>query len=293
LGINVYRCLPRFEYFAPTTVEEACSLLRKYGAEAKVVAGGTDLLVDMKRRKSLPRYLIGLKRIANLNGITFDESKGLTIGAMVTLQSVINSVPIRERFGLLSSAALKIGTPQVRNMGTVGGNICNASPSADLAPGLLVLDVRLKLISADGERIIPIADFFAGPFKIAIDEGELLTEIQISIPPPRSKGCYKWVTKRTAVDETLVGIAALIALDTKDNICSDIRLGLGSVSPTPMRAIRAEELLRGKRVEDKLIKEVAVLAAKEADPRSRADYRRRMTEVLVVRAINEPLRNIK
>lgn len=291
--MNVYRCLPRFEYFAPTTIDEACSLLRKYGAEAKVIAGGTDLLVDMKRRKSSPRYLIGLKGIANLNGITFDESKGLTIGAMVTLQSIVDSVPIRERFELLSTAALKISTPQIRNMGTIGGNICNASPSADMVPCLLVLEARSKLISADGERVIPIADFFVDPFKTVISEGELLAEIQISIPPPRSAGCYKWVTKRTTVDETLVGVAALIVLDTKDSICNDIRLGLCSVAPTPMRVIQAEELLRGRRIEDRLIKEAAVLAAKEADPRSRADYRRRMTEVLVVRAINEALRNIK
>ena len=293
MAINVYRCLPRFEYFSPETVEEACSLLRKYGKEAKVVAGGTDLIPDMKRRKSLPRYLIGLKRIASLNGITFDESKGLTIGTMVTLHSLIDSAPVREKFSLISSAALKIGTPQVRNMGTVGGNICNASPSADLAPCLLALNARLKLISTNGERLIPINEFFVAPFKTGIDEGELLTEIQISMPPPRSGGCYKWATKRTAVDETLAGVAALIVLDTKDNICKDIRLGLGSVAPTPIRAFRAEELLRGKKVEDQLIKEVAVLAAKEAAPRSRADYRRRMTEVLFVRAISETLKSIK
>ena len=151
----------------------------------------------------------------------------------------------------------------------------------------------MKLISTGGERVIPIADLFVGPFKTAIREDELLIEIQVSIPPLRSAGCYEWITKRTIVDETLVGVAVLVTLDAKDNICRDIRLGLGSVASIPMRAGQAEELFRGRRIEDKLIREAALLASKEANPRSRVDYRRRMTGVLVARAINEALRNIK
>ena len=288
-----YRRLPRFDHLEPKTIEEACSLLSKYKGRAKVIAGGTDLLPSMKNRRITPAYIINIRSIPNLDYIHYTDAEGIKIGALATLHDIASSPTIQEKLPLLADAALKIGTPQVRNMGTIGGNICNASPSADLAPSLLVLEARLKLTSADGERVTHIAEFFVGPFKTVVREDELLTELQISIPSPRSAGCYKWLTKRTAVDETLVGVATLIVLDTKDNVCHDIKLGLCSVAPTPMRAIRAEELLRGRRIEDKLIKEVAVLAAEEASPRSRADYRRKMTEVLVLRAINEALRNIK
>lgn len=288
-----YRHLPRFDHLEPKTTEEACSLLSKYKGRAKVIAGGTDLLPAMRTREITPAYIINIRSIPNLDYIHYTDAEGLKIGALITLRDIASSPIIREKFPMVADAALKIGTPQVRNMGTIGGNICNASPSADLAPSLLVLEARLKLISAGGERVTHIADFFVGPFKTVVREDELLIEIQISIPPPRSAGCYKWLTKRTAVDETLVGVAALIVLDTKDNVCNDIRLGLCSVAPTPIRATRAEELLRGRRIEDKLIKEVAALAAGEASPRSRADYRQKMTGVLIVRAINEALRNIK
>jgi len=290
--LSVYRSLPKFEYFAPTTLDEACSLLSEYGAEAKIMAGGTDLLVGMKRRKLLPGVIIGLKGIAALSSITFDETKGLTLGSMVTLQSIVDSTVIKQKFELLNTAALKVGTPQIRNMATIGGNICNASPSADMIPSLLALEATLKLISPSGERVIPIIDFFKGPFKTAIKHDELLAEIHIPILPSRSASCYKWVTKRTAVDETLVGVASVITLDFKSNICKDIKLGLCSVASTPIRAIQAEKLLRGRIIEDNLIREAAVSASREINPRSRADYRRKITEVLTARTINEALSKI-
>lgn len=287
-----YRRLPRFSHLEAKTIEEACSLLSKYKGKAKVIAGGSDLLPFMKDRKLTPEYIINIKGIPGFNNIRYSDSETLRIGALATLHDIASSSIIREKISLLADAAFKIGTPQVKNIGTIGGNICNASPSADLAPCLLALEARLKLTSASGERVIPITDFFVGPFKTIMREEDLLVEIDISIPPPRSSSCYKWVTKRTAVDETLVGVAALLGLNAKDDICNDIRLGLGSVAPTPIRAVQAEEMLRGRRIEGKIIKEVAVLARKEAHPRSRADYRQRMTEVLVKRAINEIFQNI-
>ncbi len=291
--MNTYRCLPKFEYFAPTTVAEACTLLSKYGADAKVTAGGTDVIPGMKNRKSAPMYLIGLSKIAQLHEIKFDESKGLTLGALVTMQDIVDSPAIKQNFGALSAAAQKLGTPQVRNIATIGGNICNASPSADTIPSLISLDATLKLTSSGGERVVPITDFFQGPFTSIIKENELLTEISIPSLPPESAGCYKWVTKKTKVDETLVGVAALLVLDTKEGICNDIRLGLCSVAPTPMRAIKSEEILRGKKIDENLIRETAISVSMEVNPRSRADYRRKMTGVLVEEAISAALSELK
>lgn len=285
--------LPRFNYLAPRSIEEACSLLSQYRGKAKVLAGGTDLLVSMKKRQISPQYVVSIKAISGLDYIHYSQQDGLKIGAMATLQSVASFPTIEDKFGLLATACNKVGTPQVRNMGTLGGNICNGGPSQDTIPSLLVLDARLKLVSLHGERIIPIDTFFISPFQTALGEAELLAEIQIPIPPPRSAGCYQWLTKITADDETLVGVAVLIASDSTGEICEDTKIGLCSVAPTPFRARRAEELLRGKKIEDKLVEEAAQVAADETRPRSRADYRRRMTSVLVKRAINEAWQSIK
>ena len=167
-----------------------------------------------------------------------------------------------------------------------------AGPSQDTPPSLLVLDAKLKLVSLNGERIVPIDEFFIGPFQTALDEGELLTEIQIPTPPPKSASCYLRSTKITMVDETLVGVAVLMAFDPTNGTCNDIKIGLCSVAPTPIRAKRAEELLRGSKIEDKLVEQVAQVAADETTPRSRADYRRKMTGILVKRAINETWRKV-
>ena len=286
------RRLPKFEYLAPKTVEEACSLLQEHKGKAKAMAGGTDLLPKMKQRRIVPRYLIGLRGIPDLDDIVYSEAEGLRIGALATHQSIVDSPVINEKFGLLATACHKVGTPQIRNMGTIGGNICNAGPSQDAIPPLLALDAKLKLVGLQGERIIPLEDFLSGPFETVLDEAELLTEVQVPTPPPRSAGCYQWLTKITTGDETLVGVAALVVLDSGD-ILSDIRIALCSVAPTPIRARRAEEVLRGKRIEGGLVEEAAQVAAAETMPRSRADYRRKMTTVLVKRAISEVLQKIR
>ena len=284
--------LPEFDYLAPKTVPEACSLLSKYAGRAAVMAGGTDLLVSMKKRKLSRQYVINLKGIAGLDYIDYDPESGLRIGALSKLKSVAGSPIIKEKVGLLGTACGKIGIPQVRNMGTIGGNICNGGPSQDAIPPLLVLDARLKLVGHRGERIVSIDDFFVGPFQTALDEGELLTKIEIPNPPPRSDGHYQWLTKLNEVDETLVGVAVTMMLDSTGSVCGDIKIGLGSVAPTPMRARRAEEILRGQVLDSGAIERAANVAAEETRPRSRADYRRQMTSVLVKRTVNEVYRKI-
>lgn len=287
------RLLKPFEYLEPETVEEAVQLLSKYGDKAKVLAGGTDLLISMKKRKITPQYVVYIKGIPDLDYIKYSQEVGLRIGGLATHSAIADSAIIRDKFELLATACGKVGTPQVRNMGTIGGNICEGGPSQDSIPSLLVLEAKLKLVSLHGERIVPIDQFFIGPFKTALREAELLTEIQIPIPPPRSAGCYKWFTKITTVDETLVGVAVLMSLDSTDDICSDLKIGLCSVAPTPIRARQAEEVLQGKEIDLGLIEQAAQVAAEEAKPRSRADYRRRMTKVLVAEAINETWQKLR
>lgn len=281
------RVLKPFEYLEPKAVEEAVKTLAKYGTQAKALAGGTDLITSMKQRKLNPQYIVFIKGIPGLAQIRYSSEGGLKIGALATHQSIASSPIIKDKFGLLATACNKIATPQIRNMATIGGNICMAGPSQDSIPPLLALEAKLKLVGPQGERIVPITEFYIAPFKTVRKEAELLTEIQIATPSPHSDSCYQWVTKMSSVDETLVGVAVLMTLDATGNRCQDIRIGLCSVAPTPMRARRAEELLRGKKIESKLIEQVAQMAAEETSPRSRADYRRRMSGILVKRAINE------
>jgi len=285
--------LPRFDYLAPETINEACLLLSKYEGRAKIMAGGSDLLVSMKQKKITPSYVVNIKGIPKLDYIHYSQEHGLRIGALATLQSIAASPIIRDKFGLLQTACNKIGTPQVRNMGTIGGNICNGGPSQDSIPSLLVLDAKLKVVSLQRERIVPIDEFFIGPFQTALGQAELLTEIRIPTPPPGSAGCYQWLSKLSEVDETLVGVAVLMTTDSTGNVCQDIKIGLCSVAPTPIRATRAEKVLHGQKIESKTIELAARVAAEETSPRSRAEYRRQMTSVLVKQAIVDVWQKVK
>ena len=287
------RLLKPFDYLGPKTVREALQIISEYGRKAEVLAGGTDLVISMKKRQINPQYIVNIKDIPGLDYIRYSGEAGLKIGALATHSGIANSPIIKDMFNPLATACNKVGTPQVRNMATIGGNVCKAGPSQDTPPVLLVLDARLKLVTLSGDRVVPIDKFFLGPFKTVLQEAELLTEIQIPTPPPRSAGCYKWCTKAVTVDETLVGVAVLRSLDSSGGVCSDIKIALGSVAPTPIRARKAEEVFRGKKVNDRLIEQAAQVAAEETRPRSRADYRRRMSRVLVSEAITEAWQTIR
>lgn len=274
-----------FNYLAAGTVEDAIQMLAHHDG-ARVLAGGTDLLVSMKRHRADPRYVVYIKEIPGLDYIQQDRD-GLRIGALTTHQAIAESPLVRERFGLMAAACNKVGTPQIRNMGTIGGNLCMAGPSQDTPPPLLALDARLKLAGPRGERTLPLDQFFTGPFRTAIEKDELLTEIRVPALPPMTAGCYLWRSKITAVDETLVGVAVVMTGDPSKRSCQEVRIALGSVAPTPMRARQAEAVLRGKQMDDSLIAEAARLATAEIRPRSRADYRRRMAGLLVEQAVKQ------
>jgi carbon-monoxide dehydrogenase medium subunit len=287
------RSLPDFDYFAPKDVREACRLLKEHDGRAKVMAGGTDLLVHMKHRTVVLQYVIGLKHLPDLGYVEYREDRGLRIGALATHQSVAENPSIKERFRALGAACSRVGTPQIRSMGTVGGNLCNGSPSSDSAPPLIALNATVKLQGLEEERVIPLEAFFVGPAETALRAGEILTEIQVPIPPVRTQLAYMKLPARTAVDMAAVSAAVLVTLASKNEICQDIRIVLGAVAPIPIRARRAEEALKGKKIEDSLIQQTARLASEEAQPisdiRSSADYRKEMVKVLTKQAIRQAL----
>jgi carbon-monoxide dehydrogenase medium subunit len=279
--------LPRFEYFSCRSLDEVYSLLSAHRDEIKVLAGGTDLLIKMKHKTMTPRYLVDIKRIPDLKYIEHDEDSGLRIGALTTVQSIRNSAIIRKRFPVLYESVCVLGTRQVRNLATLGGNLCNASPAAECAPALLTLEARAKITRPDGERVIPLEEFFLGPGVTALEAEELLTEIQIPNPPFGSKGIYlKHSTRR--IDVAIVGTAMTVDLDGE--FCNDIRIALGAVGPTPFRARKAEDLLRGRKLNADVLDETARMASELSFPiddmRGRADYRKDMVCTQVKEAIH-------
>jgi len=280
------RKLRKFEYLKPKTISEVVSLLRDYQEKASLLAGGTDLLVFMKLGTKNPKYVIDLKGISSLNFISWSIRDGLKIGNLTTLQSIIGHSLIQKHHPILEQAAKALGHPQIRNRATIAGNICTASPSGDMSPSLLALGARVKVANTSGERIIPIRDIFAGSFETVLAPADVLIEIQIPSLPLLSGGSYCWQPKITAVDETLVGAAAVVIL-TEGKTLKEVRIGMGSVAPTPIRALRAEEFMKGKTIGDHLFKEAAAIAASESRPRTRADYRREITKLLVEQALKE------
>jgi len=290
--VTFYRKLPKFNYLAPKTIDEALSLLSQYKGRAKVIAGGTDVLPKLKRRETkAPEYIIDLKGIRDLDYIEYDDSSGLSVGALATIHAVETSPIIQERFSVLFHAAESMASPQVRNRGTIAGNICNAVPSADTAPALLTLEARLRLANPRGERIVNIEDFFTGPNETCLIDEEILREIQVSNLPPHSRGRYLKLTPRRSMDLAMVGVAVVVVAG--DGICTDIRIALGAVAPTPIRARQAEKLVRGEKLSEELIERAAWRAAEECRPisdhRASAEYRREMVKVLTKRAINQAI----
>jgi len=286
--------LPKFEIFNCEKLEEACSLLSKYGDGARVLSGGTDLLVKMKHKMVTPDYLINIKGVPGLNTIGQDKGNGLTIGALTTLQAVKNSPIIKGRFAVLYDASSVLGTRQVRNLATIGGNLCNASPAAECAPALLVLEAKVRIFGEKGYRTVELKDFFIGPGKTVLGYDEILTDIHIPEPTENTGGVYlKHSTRR--IDVAMVGVAVVVQMD--ENRFEDIRIALGAVGPTPFRAEKAEELLRGKEVSDELALKAARTASEESFPiddiRGYGNYRKEMVETLVKQAIDGAIARAK
>ena len=278
-----------FQYSSPATRKEALALLEEGQGKAYPLAGGTDLLVQMKRGRTHPAHLVDLKRIPGLRDIHPEESSVMRIGALAPLSQLEKSLRDSPTHGLLAEGAASIGSVQIRNQGTVGGNLCNASPSADMAPPLLVLDARAVLESIRGKRVVPLRDFFLDPGKTALVTGEILTEIQVPFPPARAGMAYLKLGRRRGMDLAIVGVACLLDVDPESR-CRGARIALGAVAPTPIRASRAETALVGEKMSDRLFAEVSRMAAEEGRPisdlRASAEYRREMIRVLTRRCLD-------
>jgi carbon-monoxide dehydrogenase medium subunit len=291
------RRLPKFEYHAPRSLGEALDYLSRYGESAKVFAGGTDLLVSMKKREILPEHLINLKGIQELKRIHYDKKKGLEIGGLVTLREIERSKIIRGKYGALWDAANVMAAPQIRSLATIGGNLCSAVPSADTAPPLLALGATVALAGKNGERTLLVEDFFAGPEGSVLNPDEILSHVSIPNPPENSGSAYLKLMRRNAMDLALVGVAACMELDGGKRICKEARISLGAVAPTPMRALRAEESLLNKEPGELVATEAGKIAAEEARPisdiRASKEYRTEMVRVLTKRAVMEAVKRVR
>jgi CO/xanthine dehydrogenase FAD-binding subunit len=281
--------MKRFHLHEPGTIEEACQLLSKYGRKAKILAGGTDLLVQIRKENARPDHVINIKKIPLLDSIEIKGNR-LLIGASVTYRKLLDSHLLRNDLHLLREACLAVGTVQVRNVGTLAGNVCNASPSGDTLPALLALETGIRIVFTKGEKSVPIEDFFVAPFQTALEPDEMVSAIEIPLPSPLSHGPrgngYCWLPKVTKTDETLVGVAVALELDPSGKKWNHARIALGSVAPIPMRAQKGEDFLCGKEIHSMIMEEVGKIVATEIAPRSRADYRRRMAEVLVEKCLH-------
>jgi carbon-monoxide dehydrogenase medium subunit len=281
-----------FQYFEPASVEEAISLSAKHKEEAKVIAGGTDLVVQMMRRMAKPQYIINMGAIPDLNYIDYDGEKGLKIGALTTIAALEKSPEIRQRHPVIAQAASTLGSIAIRNVATVGGNLCNAAPSADMAPPLLGLSATAKIVGPTGEKTVLLEDFFTGPGSTILGTGELLLEIQVPLSPPRTGGVYLKHATRKFMDLAIVGVAAVITLSS-DEVCRDVKIVLGAVAPTPIRVQQAENAIKNKMINEEKIQECAMVAAEEASPisdvRASAEYRKEMVKVFTRNAVRRAL----
>ena len=276
-----------FEYLPATTVEEALDLLSQHkDDEYKIIAGGQSLNTAMKHRLIAPEYIIDIKGLSDLDYIKFDEKEGLKIGALATHRSLEKSPIVREKYSVLCEMEENVASVETRNWGTVVGDICNADPAVDPASPLIALDAKLTIASKGEKRTVAAEEFAVGFFDTAVQPGEMVTEIQIPVLPPNS-GVYFTKYSQIHGDYALASVAVLITLDKKKESCVNARIGLSGVATTPIRAKKAEEVLKGKKITEALLAEAAEVAKTEIDPISgiegSADYKRELAGTLLKR----------
>jgi len=285
--------LPKFSYSRPESLSEALELLEERGDEARLLAGGTDLLVSMRDRVVKPGLLIDVKGIKELGLLSYSEETGLKIGATVTLNDLLASEVVKKRYSVLHEAVQTIADDQLRNRATLVGNICNASPAADSAPALLVLDAVVKVVGKGRERTIELKDFFRGVKKTALERGELVSAVQIPSPPTGARGRYLKAMRVWSEDLAIVGVAALVGAKSSERDERDVRLAYASVAPTPIRPHEAEAVFRGRAPTKQLIDKAVSIAVRKMSPisdvRGGVDYRLNLIEVLTRRALSELL----
>jgi len=288
-----------FKYLSPTTVEEAISFYGQHSETAKYVAGGTDVIVKVKEGWLEPDFLISLKKITELSDLYKNEATGeLSIGAAVTHAILEKSLMIRNEYPIIYDAVSNIGSLQIRNVGTIGGNLINAVPSADGAIPMIALDGVVLLHGPDGERSCAVKDLFIEPYKTILKPGEILKKITIPPQRPHTGSAYIKFGRRAAMELPLIGIGVLLTVEDDLETCTKARICLGVAAPTPMRAFEAEKLLVGKKINEDILRQAGETAADESkvrdSVRGKAWHRKEMIRVQVRRmglACMEIIRN--
>lgn len=279
MTVNTKIIAQEFDYLEPKSIEEALGMLKEHGEEARILAGGTDLLLQIKQEKLLPRYLINISKIKELNHIR--EDGGLRIGAAARLADVREYCSRHPEYIAVYEAISVLGKPQVWNMGTVGGNLCNASPAADTAPPILVYGGRAKVVGQSGEKEIMMEEFFKGVNRTALAQGEILAEIFLEAVPEGRGSAFR---KMARVGADISKLSCAVFVRREGRTCSLCRIALGSVAPVPMRARGAEDFITGKEISEEILRRAGDTVAREIRPiddvRSTEEYRREVSAVL-------------
>jgi carbon-monoxide dehydrogenase medium subunit len=275
-----------FDYLEPTTVAEACAMLKQHAGEAKVFAGGAHVTILMKQGLYQPKALVNIKKIPELKNVWFDTSDGLTIGALVTHREIETSSLVKEKFPVLCEAEREIANIRVRHMGTIGGNLASGEPLTDLSQIFIALDGKLKIVGPSGQRTMMVEELFLDFYTTSLAEDEIITQVVLPPPPPRSGIDYIRFSSSSVVDKPCAGVAVRLTLD--EEAIEVARIVLGCVGPTPVRAKKAEALLIGRLLSAELIGEAGALASQECSPigdlRGSEEYKRAIVNALVRRA---------
>lgn len=285
-----------FSYAAPQSLQEAIEILSRANGESRPLAGGTDLITQMKENRKSPQVVVDIKQIPELNVLSWDAQRGLRIGAAVSCTRIAAFAPVQERYLALAEACSLIGSVQIQNRAALGGNFCNAAPSADAIPPVLSYSGMVIVAGPSGRRELPAEDFFVGPGQTVLRKGELLQEIVIATPPPHAGAAYLRFIPREEMDIAVVGVGSFIQLSTDHLRCEQARIALAAVAPTPVRAREAEAFLAGKELDDSIFSQVGELAARAAKPisdvRGSAAYRLELVKVLTPRTLHKALERI-
>jgi carbon-monoxide dehydrogenase medium subunit len=280
-----------FEYHAPTSLDQVFELLDHHGDDARVMAGGTALVIQMKQRLSQPGHVVGLRGVGSLNSIE-STPEGIKIGALCTQRQLESSIVIAENLPLLADTFRKVATPRIRNMATIGGGLVNGDPSQDPPPSLIALGASAVMTSKNSERTVPVEDLFIDYYETDVQPGEILTSVLVPKASAGSGSVYLKFLPRTADDYGTVSVASVVSTE-QDGSCKDVRIVLGSAGVTPIRAKDAEDALRGKPLTDENIRAAAALVKDAVDPlddfRGSAEYKTDMAEVFARRAVEQAM----
>ena len=283
-----------FDFHEPASIAEAVALAARFGTEARFLAGGTDLLVQIRRKRVAPRHVVSLHRVPGLD--TIDANGEIRLGALVTHRALERAPAFQGALRALVEGARVVGGHQIRNVGTVGGNIVNASPAADVVPVLLVLDAAVTCVGPNGAREMKLDEFLLGPGETALRPDELLTSIRFPAPALRSATGFLKAGRRRAMEISVVCVAVWLSLDGDDR-CAGVRIALGAVAPRTLRARSAERLLEGSRLTDAELRQAGRVVAADCQPitdvRASAAYRRLLVETLVPRALRTAMKRAR